>query len=87
MAFEGIRSYFDKFTILRPPQSFVRSIFIDACYAVCGITLKPHEVNVRDTVVYVTTNPIIKSELLEKRQEILSRVCDRARARVISEIR
>lgn len=87
MAFEGIRSYFDKFTTLRPPQRFIGGIFIEACYAICGITIKEHEVSVRDTVIYLTTNPIVKSEILDKRREILLRVCERARSRVITEIR
>ncbi len=87
MAFEGIRSYFDKFTTLRPPQRFIGGMVIDACYAICGITLKEHEVVVRDSVVYITTNPMIKNEILERRSEILSRVCERARTRVITEIR
>lgn len=87
MAFEGIKNYLDKFTILKPPQSFVTEVFITACYAVCGITIKPYEVQVKETILYLTTNPIIKSEILNKRQEIIARVCERARARVISEIR
>lgn len=87
MAFEGIHRYFERFSKLKPPERFVRERVIEDVYAVCGITLRPFEVSVQGSVVYITTNPVVKSEIMLKKQVILKRIRDHLEGLSITEIR
>ena len=87
MSFESIASYLDKFTTLKPPESFVRDLVIESVYAVCGITLKKYEISSKDRIVYITTNPIVKNEIIQKRGMIIKKITEKARHSAVVEIR
>lgn len=87
MSFEGIVSYLDRFTILKPPERFMREVVTSSVSAVCGIALQKHEITARDGVVYITTNPIIKNEIIQKRAQVVKKINEKARSQVVKEIR
>ena len=77
-----IDSYLARFKNLTPPEDVVVDICIPAIFDVCGITLKRHEITVQRNIVSITTNPVVKHEILIKKAEILRRIQEKAMGKV-----
>ncbi len=54
---------------------------------VCNITLKQHEISVHGSSVFVTTNPVIKNEIMLKKALILRNLSQKTLGIKIAEIR
>jgi len=57
-----------------PSDSIIRDTFVEVVEGECDIRLKNFEVKVSRDVIFVTTNPVIKSEIMIRRAAIL-RAC------------
>lgn len=79
--------YLSKFKNLRPPVRSVKKVCIEAIQEECDITLRSHELSVNGGVVFITTNPIIKSEIMIKKGILLQRIKRKTLGIPISEIR
>lgn len=66
-----LRQYLQKFQTIQAPDRTVRNTFIKVVERTCGITLKNYEVSVQRTTIFVTTNPVVKSEIILRRAAIL----------------
>lgn len=71
---KNVSSYLEKFKHIKPPKRTVLNKFIEVVYEVCGVKLKNFEIGIQNHIVFVTTNPTIKSEIVLNKGEILRKL-------------
>jgi hypothetical protein len=69
-----ISSFFKKFENISPPQRFIKEILMKVVLDTAGVALKDNNISVNRNTVFVTADPIIKSEIFLKKEEILKKV-------------
>ncbi len=68
---KDLLSRFDKILL---SEEVKKESLIDVLEKVIGIRLKPEDVRIKDDTAYLNLKPIYKSEILLKKDEILSRL-------------
>lgn len=68
---KNVSSYLIKFKNIKPPKRAILNKFNEIVYEVCGIKLKNYEVGIQHHIIFVTTNPIVKSEIILNKGRIL----------------
>lgn len=69
-----LRSLLTRFFSITPPNHAVRSAVVSVVKERINITLDIADISVREGVVYVKVQPLIKSEILLQKKEILAGV-------------
>ena len=64
----------DRFLNITPPNHAVRNAVVDVVRVKINIVLDRSDISVREGVVYIKARPIIKSEILLRKKEILDGV-------------
>lgn len=82
-----LSNYLGKFKRLKPPKRTVQNAFIEAVKEECGISLKQHEIGVHGTSIFLTTNPVIKNEVILKKASLLRKLSEKTLGTKITEIR
>lgn len=72
--FKDVSSLLSKFINLTPPERFIKEIFINITTSITGITLKKEEIEIRGSILYITTNSITKNELFLKKDTFLQKL-------------
>lgn len=67
----NISQFLEKFKNITPPDKFVKEIFISVVKDTSGIALEAGDLDVRNGVIFISTNPIVKNEIFLKKREIL----------------
>ena len=86
---KNISSFLNKFTNLTPPKRFVKEVFINTAASITGITLKKEEIEIRGSILFITTNSITKNELFLKKDILLQKLNEKLEGykKVIKDIR
>lgn len=71
---KNLSSFLDKFKNITPPERFVKEVFIKVVSDTTEITLLKNEIDVRGSVLFITTQPAIKSELFLKKDLLLEKL-------------
>jgi len=85
--FEDVSSFLKRFNSLKPPERFVQEHVCEAVKTVCGIRLRKRDMSVRGKMVYITTSPAAKSEIILHKQAILKILSRGVSEGVIQDIR
>lgn len=67
-----IKTFFEKFTRLVPPEKFVKEAVTKGVSRRFGTPLDPGEIKISKNIVYIVVSPALKSEIFTQKQEILS---------------
>jgi len=67
-----IAKYLEKFTVLSNSRHFSRDSVCDAVKEICGVTLNPKDVEVKESVARIKEKPIFKNEIFLKKAKIIS---------------
>jgi len=71
---KNIQQYLQgKLKSFSPTERVIRDMFIESVESVCEVQLRPYEVKVARQTIFITTNPIVKSEVMINKGEILRR--------------
>lgn len=68
---KNVSDYLLKFKNIKPPKRSVLNKFTEVVYEVCGVKLKNYEMSLQNNIIFVTTNPIIKSEIILNKGRII----------------
>jgi len=68
---KNLSNYLGKFKNIKPPKRSILNKFIEVVYEVCGIQLKNFEVGIQNHIIFVTTNPTVKSEIVLNKGKII----------------
>jgi hypothetical protein len=66
-----IAKYLEKFKVLGNSRNFLRNTVAESIQEVCGITINPQNIVVKDGIARISEKPIIKSEIFLKKVKIL----------------
>ena len=69
-----LRLLLGRFLDITPPNHAVRNAVVDVVRVKINIVLDRSDISVREGVVYIKARPIIKSEILLRKKEILDGV-------------
>lgn len=69
--FKDVRLFLSKFNAIKPPERAIVEDVIKVIVHVLGITVRRAEISVRGRTVYITTTPVIKSEIVLNKSKIL----------------
>lgn len=62
--FKDISSFLSRFELLTPPERSIKKAFQNVAKELLGVTIHENEINVRANIVYINTNPTLKSEIV-----------------------
>jgi len=71
---KNISSFLSKFTRITPPERFVKEVFVKVVSDTTGITLSKNEINVKGSVLFISPDPTVKSELFLKKDLLLEKL-------------
>ena len=67
----NVADYLNKFKKLSESRDFLRNAVSGAVKDVCGIEIKPEDVDIRSGIARVNAKPVVKSEIFLKKSKIL----------------
>ena len=67
-----IAKYLEKFKVMGNSRHFSRNLVVETIQTVCGITLDPKNIEIKDGLVRIQSKPIIKNEIFLKKAKILT---------------
>ena len=84
-----ISTFLERFKKLSPPESALKTAFINAVRSVLSVEFRPDQIQVRRDVVSFEGNPLLKTELMLKKKELLARANEELKmfSRRITDIR
>ena len=86
---KNISSFLDKFKKLEPPKRSILDAFVRVLDRTLGIFIKESEVTVERGVIYLSTHPSIKSEVMLNKARLLRALNEELSSgkKVVSDIR
>ena len=69
--FTDISSFLSRFEHLTPPERSIKKAFQHVVKELLGVTIHEREISIRSNVVYINTNPTLKSEIVINKALIL----------------
>lgn len=69
-----ISTLLGKFRKLYPPEAVVRNATLESLQSLNGFELNPSAIKIQHGVIFIDANPLIKSELMLYKKELLARV-------------
>lgn len=85
--FREITPFLKKFSHLTPPEKSVRTHFITTVHELLGVSLREHEVVYRNNIIFLTTNPTVKSEIILHRGTLLRTLKEHVVGRNVEDIK
>lgn len=67
----------EKFKNITPPDKFVKDVFIGVVKDAVNIELEKDNLDVRNGTIFISIDPIIKSEIFLKKTEIMKNLTEK----------
>lgn len=67
----NIGNFLEKFKNITPPDKYVKEVFITVVKSVVGIEIEKEDLDVRNGVIFISADPIVKNEIFLKKSEIM----------------
>lgn len=85
----NIGNFLEKFKNITPPDKFVKDVLIGVVKDTVNIDIEKDNIDVRNGTIFITVDPIIKSEIFFKKSEIIKSLTEKLKKykKTIREIR
>lgn len=67
----NIGNFLERFKNITPPDKFVKDVFIYVVKDAVNIEIEKDDLDVRNGTIFISIDPIIKSEIFLKKNEIM----------------
>jgi|GEM_PF-895862 len=84
-----ISTFLERFKKLSPPQSIIKTAFINAVRSQFKIEVLPEQVRIQRDTIFFQGNPLFKTEMTLKKKELLAKINEELKlfSRRVSDIR
>ncbi|MDP6387900.1 MAG: hypothetical protein QGG63_01325 [Candidatus Pacebacteria bacterium] len=78
----------EKFKKITPPDKLVKEVCIDTVKKIVGIDIEKDNIDVRNGIIFISADSIIKSEIFLKKNEIIKNLTQKLSSKkIIKDIR
>ncbi len=71
---KSIGNFFEKFKKIISDSEEGKKVLAEAIHGETGINISLEKIKIKDKIAYVSTSPVVKSEIVLKKEKILSRL-------------
>jgi len=82
-----IKVFLEKYKKLTNNHNLLRDIIIDSINNEIGLLLKKEDIKILNNIVYIKTNPILKSEIFINKEKIINSINKNLPTGVIKDIK
>lgn len=73
----NIGNFLEKFRNITPPDKFVKDVLIDVVKETANIDIEKENLDVRNGVIFISIDSIIKNEIFLKKAEIMKNLTEK----------
>ena len=82
----NIDDFLGRFKKIEPPDNTIRCYVSDVLFSVLNIKIKKQDIKIKNNIVYIKTNNIVKNEIFLNKQTILNKLNDKLNRNKINNI-
>ena len=82
----NVDDFLSKFKKIEPPDNTIRCYVVDVIFDVLSIKIKKQDIKIKNNIVYIKTNNIVKNEIFLNKQTILDKINNKLNKNKINNI-
>ncbi|MBU0722924.1 hypothetical protein KJ973_02125 [Patescibacteria group bacterium] len=86
MALNSLSSFLDRFKKFTSPNKVTHEAIIKVLYNTLGIKLNKSAINIKNQILYIKTNSVIKNEIFLHKEQILQNLRDKLKKQSLKDI-